>query len=98
MRPLLVTVAIVLMAMAASDRQPPAAASFGGYLIADASGRPMAGARVTFTGRTTCTAVTDANGLFAIPRLAPGAYAVEAAGRRVEIEVLDGVNVRDLRL
>jgi hypothetical protein len=95
---LLVTVAIVLMAMAASDRQPPAAASFGGYLIADATGRPLAGARVTFTGPSTCTAVSDANGLFAIPHLVPGEYAVEAAGRRMAIEVQGGVNVRDLRV
>jgi hypothetical protein len=42
--------------------------------------------------------VTDARGLFAIPRLQPGAYAVEVAGRSIAIEVTDGVNVRDLRL
>lgn len=98
MRPLLLTVAIVLMTIAASDRQPPAPASFGGYLIADATGAPLAGARVTFSGPSTCVAVADANGLFAIPRLQPGDYAVEVAGRRLQIEVVDGMNVRDLRL
>lgn len=98
MRPLLLTVAIVLMTIAASDRQPPATASFGGYVIAEATGAPLAGARVTFNGPTTCAAVTDAQGLFAIPRLQPGAYAVEVAGRSIAIEVTDGINVRDLRL
>ncbi|HEV7923506.1 MAG TPA: carboxypeptidase-like regulatory domain-containing protein [Thermoanaerobaculia bacterium] len=98
MRPLLLTVAIVLLTIAASDRQPPAPASFGGYLIADATGLPMAGARVTFTGPATCFAVTDAHGLFAIPRLPPGQYAVAVAGRSIAIAVTDGMNVRDLRL
>jgi hypothetical protein len=97
-RPLLLTAAIVLMAIAASDRQPPAPASFGGYVVADATGAPLAGARVTFSGPALRVAVTDANGLFAIPHLPPGEYAVEVGGRSIPVEVTGGVNVRDLRV
>lgn len=98
MRPLLAVLAIVLMAVAIPNRDVAETASFGGYLVADATGEPIARQRITFTGPTTRAAVTDANGLFAIPHLEPGMYAVSVAERTIPVEVVDGANVRDLRL
>lgn len=98
MRPLLLASALLIVAIAAANRQPPAEASFGGYVVADATGAPLAGTRVTFSGPVTYVAVTDANGMFAIPRLQPGEYEVEISGESQSVEVTDGFNVQDLRV
>jgi len=68
-------------------------------LVRDASGRPIAGARVSFTSGPVAlpdiAALTDGGGAFTLTASAPGTYEVEAvadgfASRKVSVVVGEG--------
>jgi outer membrane receptor protein involved in Fe transport len=87
----LFTVILLLVTAVASDAQ-----SHRGLIrgrVTDSSGQPVAGAQVSAANQATNEqrrGTTDADGVFALPELAPGEYRllVEAGGHKMHVEEL----------
>lgn len=75
---LLVCVLLTLLAPSPARAQAPATAGVTGK-IADASGRPVAGARLELRGPQIYTTTSDSAGGFSVQNAVPGTYALRAA-------------------